>query len=346
MSDEYTCPNCDQSLDQGALFCGNCGQRVIRVKTDDIDLDDIVVPKRAGYAQDKKLKQETPLISLKNNDQKMNASLPGNQPLVNYIAAAATQASVKPLPAYAIAYPHPKQHHAAIALALGIIGIGAGLIVAILGIFLGIAGIILSTTSYKKSSKGLKISSLTVSVLALLVGIGVWVHAVSTDPGDHSQKVVEAPTANGISVFSVTTPCYSVGFSTELNVNNLKGSCAMNAYNGASVSSSTDIYKVLTNHVSGLNQSNFAALTKKAIESDISKNLPGFNIFSESATQFAGDRAYYVQATDSVQNVAIIEEGILSSSKSSPDNLFVIVHVTEGSSTSLSNLQNTWQWND
>jgi len=215
------------------------------------------------------------------------------------------------IPTYAVALPHSKQHRAAIALSLGIIGMAAGLIIAIAGIALGIAGIVLSTTSYKNSSKGLRWSSLIVSILAVLIGGGVWVNNIINDPALHGHKVAQqAGTSNGVSVLSVSTPCYNVGFASQLNVNNDKGSCAMNAYNGNSISSSTDIYKVLTSAVPGLVQSNFSTAAKKALASDVTKNLPGFTIANQAPTTFAGDPAYYVQATDQAQNVSVIEEAV------------------------------------
>jgi hypothetical protein len=265
----------------------------------------------------------------------------------NNLAAATTQPSpATQLPNYAVAYPHPKQHRAAIALAIGIIGMAAGLVIAILGIALGIIGIILSTTAYKGSSKGLKISSLVVSILALLIGTGVWVNAIVHDPALHAQKASNAGTANGVSVLSVSTPCYNVGFANQLNVNNDKGSCAMNAYNGNTISTSTDIYKVLTNSVPGLSQSNFTSATKKAINSDVAKNLPGFKVVNQASTTFAGDAAYYVQAYDSNQNVSVIEEGVLNNSTSSKNNFFVLVHVNNGVTSTLSGIEKNWQWND
>jgi hypothetical protein len=377
MSEEFLCPNCKQPIDNGAQFCGNCGKQLVFLPEsqnkgaamEGIRPVNRVAP-RAVFTRvpDKQVtssysapvdrmfvgqtqQQLQPRLTRQQNapqpQQNSNnfETVYQNTQLDTSASVSATTPTTN-LPSYAVAYPHPKQHRAAIALAIGIIGIGAGFLIAIAGIILGIIGIILSTTSYRGSSKGLKISSLVVSILALLIGTGVWVNAIMHDPALHSQKSSQAGTANGASVLSVSTPCYNVGFAAQLNVNNDKGSCAMNAYNGNTLTTSTDIYKVLTNSVPGLDQSNFSDATKKALIGDIAKNLPGFKVINQSSTTFAGDVAYYAQAYDANQNVSVIEEGVFNNSSKSKNNYFVLVHVNNGLTSTLNGLEKNWQWND
>lgn len=394
MSEEYTCPNCSQPLDEGASFCGNCGQRVIKATSSGISIDGVIPGASnqvSNSAQNNTLNQQpvanrtySSSYSRPSNGARISnvggssfRNNPTNRPLPapqiaqpvsqvqdvytnsanlnneqsNYPnqlePASATSSGNSNLPKYAVAYAHPKQHRASIALVAGCLGIGVSFVASpLFGIVLGIFGIVLSTISPRNAAKGIKIASLITSILALLTGIGVFVYINRTNPAVHGQKVSEAGLSNGSAVLSVNTPCYSVGFETQLNVNNSKGSCAMNAYNGSSVNSSTDIYKVLTNVVPGLNSNNFTSVVKKALTNDVSKNLSGFTVTSQAKTSFSGDDAYYIQANDPAQNVAVIEEGVLNNGSASNPNYYVIVHVTSGSTSTLNGLQKNWQWND
>jgi hypothetical protein len=337
MSEEYTCFNCDQPVEAGAQFCGNCGTAV-----------------SPNFVNPEELSQPTPVVEgqLETNIGQVYDNIPDpdaskqtgyNQPSM----ATGSPAGIGQIPSYAIAYPHPKQHWAAIALAVGIIGTVGGLLVPVIGVLLGLVGIILCTTSYRKTSKGLKIAALIFSITAMLVGLGVWVFLAAHDPKIHPATTVsQAGTSNGASSLSVNTPCYSVTFTAQLNVNNSSGSCAMNAYNGNALTTSTDIYKVLSDETSGLTTDNFGAKAKTAVEADIAQNLPGFTITNEGSAFFAGSPAYLVQASQSGSGVSVIEEAVFHNSSGAQDNFFVLVHAENGQIADLNSFNNSWKWND
>ena len=193
MPEERLCPKCNESVETGATFCGNCGYKLIP-----------------------------------NPQPQATAShVYSNGPATNTIPAYRDVLAYPNMPAYAVPLNHHKQHWGAMALALGILGIGSGMLIPILGIGLGISGIVLITMSYHLTHRRLMLASVTVSVLAILVGIGFWVNVVVHDPRLNLNANQPAATTSGTAKLSVQTPCYSLSFNTVLNVNNSNGSCTL-----------------------------------------------------------------------------------------------------------------------
>ncbi|MHB1865210.1 MAG: hypothetical protein ACYCPS_03555 [Candidatus Saccharimonadales bacterium] len=289
MPEELLCPKCNQTIENGAFFCGNCGFKLV-------------------------------------------PNLP-NQ----------TIASESAIPRYAVPSTHHKQHWAAMSLAFGILGICGGLLIPILGVVLGLVGLVLITSSFKMTHGWLKLTGSVLPALALLFSIGIWVFVAT-----HNTKQTingNYQTANGVSTMSVTTPCYTLSFNTYLNVNNNSGSCALNAYNGPSLASSTDVYRVLASETSTVNLSNFDSLSKQSLLTNVTKNLPGFIVTDEASSIFSGNPAYFVQALNSSSGVAVIEESVFHQN-SSKDNFFLIVHALNSKSANLSDVETSWRWND
>ncbi len=257
-----------------------------------------------------------------------------------------TLGSIQPettsMPPYAIPKTHHKQHWAAMALAFGVLAIGGGLLIPILGVAFAMTGIVLATSSYRITHGWLKPISVLVSVAALIISIGIWVNVAV-----HNAKLTtsnsEAGTSGGVATVSVTTPCYTLSFNTELNVNNSNGSCTLNAYNGTDFQNSSDIFKILASQTNQVGITNFDSFSKQAIESDVSKNLAGFNIIKQANSIFGGSPAYYVTAYNSSTNVSVIEETVLHEF-SKKDNFFVLVHATNGRTVNLNDIEVSWQW--
>jgi uncharacterized membrane protein len=319
MPTEQTCPNCGQQLDPGAAFCGNCGQA-------------ISLPASAA----------SPIARVLENQA--GPQLVSYHPItVQPLPAAA--GNTAGLPSYAVAV-NPSHHHVKLALAVvaGLLGIGAALFIPILAIALGITGIVLATTVPSIAGRLVKLAGITLAALAILAGLAAWVYIAVHDP---RLKAVLAttqaqPAGNSRSAVTVTTPCYSVTFAGQLNVENQKGSCELNAYNGNSLESSTNLYKVLTSSAPTLTSVAFPGLAKSAIEKDVSENLPGFMITGENLGQFAGSPAYVV-TTANKSNVAVVEAAILHPSTGG-NNFFVLVHASQGGSANLSSMEQGWQW--
>lgn len=305
MENEQVCPRCKEAIENGALYCGNCGQKL-----------------KAG-----------PSI-LENGYQ--NKTDPASGSSVAVPATAATNAGI---PSYAIPYSHHKQHFAALALAFGVLGAAAAFILPILGIVFGVIGLILISLSFKITHGRLRLAGLVVPILALLIGLGFWVRAYND-----SKLAAPAGTADGTAMLNVTTPCFSLTFKEILNVNNTRGSCSLNAYNSNTFANSSDVYKIVAERATIINSTNFVSISKPDINSDITKNLPGFSITSTGTTLFAGSQAFYDVAYDSSTDISLIEEAVYHPGTSSIANFFDIIHVVDGKSVNLSEINNSWQW--
>lgn len=343
------CPQCSQPLENGAIFCGNCGQALQAaptppplqpgVSTITISAGGQAfspVPPNAGSAA-------LPLSLLA---QVFANPLPTTvQPGYTGLPVGPAVSPAMAIPSYALSTAQSVNTKLVLALVFGIAGIIGALFMAILGIVLGVAGIVLATTAPRSERHKLKIAGLVLSTLAILVGLGVWVSVIAetTNLAGGNRGANVGTSTNGVA--GTTTPCYSFSFAStsNLNVENTSAACSLNAYNASSLATSSEIYKVLSSTAPTINKANFAGISKTAIEQDIRQSLPSFVITSGYTAQFAGSPAYVVNAVDSATNVAFQETTVLHATTQG-DNLFVLIHAKSGSKTDLSELEANWQW--
>ena len=142
---------------------------------------------------------------------------------------------------------------------------------------------------------------------------------------------------------SVTTPCYSAGFRTQLNIATTDKGCDMQAYDGTNIPNSSTAYKVYAYSQPSITTDSFAGIAKSALEQDVRTNLPGFTLDSENVGQFAGSPAYTVYASDKSNGIAYVEAAVLHQSGGAA-NMFVFVHATSGEKTDLSGIESEWLW--
>ncbi len=291
------CPNCDQPVEAGAAFCGNCGR---------------------------------PLNPLSAPAPVAAAPAPG-------------------LPTYARATPaqHTGETKALLSVIFGIFGIAGALLMAVLGLVLGILGLVMGTMSRHSVRRGLSNAGLVFSSLAVLAGLAVWTYAIKHDPRFNQQsdttKTTHLPAAPAVLSSDLTTPCYSTGFVDKLNISNHTGSCDMSAFNGPTINSSTDAYKIYADSSEVESQAAFMTLAKQALEKDISVNLSGFAVDSQQVGHFAGSPAYFVTASDHTNNIAVIEAAVLHEVKGG-QNVFILVHAINAERADLSIMEAQWQW--
>jgi uncharacterized membrane protein len=290
------CPKCNLPTEDGAAFCGNCGQQL------------------------------------------------------GTVTAATTVAAMpslsRPLPGYAAARPgqHTGEVKALLSLLFGITGLVGAVFMAVLGLLLGVAGIITGTMSRSSKRRRLSTMGLVLSSLSVLAGMAVWIYAIKHQPVT-AQTVKTNPIPSAISMVSadLTTPCYSLSFVDRLNISNNSGNCSMTAFNGQSLDSSTNAYKIYASQSQVHTESAFNILAKKAIEKDVHDTLPSFSVNKELVTTFAGSPAYAIYVADTAHNISLVEEAVLHQTTAG-DNVFIMIHASNGSSIDLNILESQWQW--
>ena len=339
------CPQCGQPIDNGAVFCGNCGLAMQAVAIPATPAPPSMTPGFTamtigvgGQTFSNVPSASAPIAQVINNQTPAAASAHnGTLPVIPSIA------SVGGLPSYAIGAPHHIDTKLVLSLVFGIIGIVGALLVAVTGIVLGIAGIVMATTAPRSTHTKLKVAGIILSSLAIIAGLAVMAAAITNNSKLGSDLADISAGTNRKGVVGTNTLCYSFSFISKLNVENTSATCSLNAYNANSLATSSDIYKVLSSVAPTLNAANFAKISKDALEQDIHQSLPGFSITSEHSGLFAGSPAYTINATDSATNVAIQETTVLHVTAEG-DNLFVLVHATSGSKTDLGELEANWLW--
>ena len=308
------CPNCSQLVENGAAFCGNCGQAL-----------DVSSPK------------DKPTGSHIAQVLKSQVNSDSGQPQYQSPAAAGN------IPSYAIATPlqHIGETKAVLSLLLGIVGIVGALFVALVGLSLGIAGLILGTMSRNSVRRGISTAGIVFSSIAIVVSLGVWAYVIHKQSDIGQAKTTK--TANAFPASTLNTPCYTTGFIDTLNVTNAKNSCDMNAFNGSSLDSSTKAYKVFSSQIAAINANDFNDFAKKAVQKDIAASLPGFTIDSQQFTQFAGSPAYIANTSDKMTGVTVTEAVVYHQVQAGA-NVFVLVHASGRGVADLSTLEAQWQW--
>jgi len=230
------------------------------------------------------------------------------------------------------------------ALILGLIGLAGAFFVPVIGLTLGLLGVALATSTRVTARRTVKSIGLALSALAILAGLASWVYAVNSDPrfNSHLPKAKPADSSTE-SAADLSTPCYSLSFIDELNIDHGKGDCDINAYNGSTLTNSTNAYKVIASKVDVATVNDFTNLAKRAVEKDVAQSLKGFHVDSEKVASFAGSPAYVVNASDKTDNVSVIEAAVLHE-VANGNNVFVLVHANNGDSADLQILESNWQW--
>lgn len=325
------CARCGQPLAEGAAFCGNCGQ-----------------PAAAAGPQANTPPPEQ-LPSPASSTSSMTAQVLANQPAEPQAApgfgtpmAAGAHYGATPIPLSQPAIPEGETK-AILSLIFGVLGL-PGALLPIAGLALGILGIVFGTLSHRSQKHRLSTIGIVVSSLAIVASLGVWAYNINWLEHHGGSKSAGGTHLNG-ELHSVTTPCYSVNLDTALKVANSTGSCSLEAYDGATLETSTmgDFISAATE--TALNASNFGAAAKQGLEQAIHENFPSATITNEFSNTFAASSAYYLEAHDTDTNKNIGAYAVLHQTGHG-ENLFIILQAKANNGTlDMSNLQSNWQWN-
>lgn len=327
------CPKCHQPTENGAAFCGNCGQPL-----------QAAGPKAQPAGPPPPAPPPMSPIARVINNPAPGAA--GSQPQLTAPVPTAPVAAGG-VPSYAVANPaqHAGETKALLSLLFGVAGLVGALFMALIGLALGVTGIVMGTMSRSSARRGLSTAGLVVSSLAVLAGLAVWTYAIKNDPrlSQNTKPANHNVTAPAVVASEIKTPCYSAGLTDKFSVSNAADSCDMKAFNGTTMDSSTDAYKIYADTSQIVNPGNYAAVFKSALDKDVKDNLPNFTTDSETVTKFAGSPAYVIKASDKTHDVAVIEAAVLHQ-VSAGDNVFILVHAINGQSADLNVLEAQWQW--
>jgi hypothetical protein len=285
------CPNCNEPVEPGAVFCGNCGQKL---SDQDVNL-------------------------------KLNADIIPEYSEPNLVE-------------------QTRRTEESMSLVFGVVGVVGSLFVPLAGIVIGLTGVVMASLTVRRGKDLVNIFGAVISIIAILTGIGAWIHASSVQKASISKVNNSAAVTNSsdaVSTNYVQTPCYKMNFTSKLNIQNVPGNCNMNAFNGATFVLSTEAYKVYatkTNYTSD----GFVAMAKQAIDKDVKLSLATFTVSHEESGVFAASPAYFVTVSNG-QGVSIIEAVALHPTTSG-ENFFVFVHAVLGDQADLHDLQLGWQW--
>lgn len=306
------CPNCHEPVESGSAFCGNCGHS----------------------------------FSLSTISQVLGNESPDSGMAQPFFPVVSTAGQAIKLPSYAVPNTSEQRNHlrASLSLVMGLVGVAGAMTMPASGVVLGFAGIVLATLSMRSFKHLISRLGLVASIISVLVGSAAWVYAVTNsqdlvNKNNNSIKTTNNSLAQATN--NIITPCYNLKFATKVNVENVADSCFMNAFNAASMSQSTDAYKILATN-SSVTITNFAIVAKESLEADVKQSLKGFTISKETAGIFAASPAYFVTA-DNGAGVSVIEAAVLHSTKHG-ENFFVLVHAVNGTSVDLLDLQLGWSW--
>ena len=306
------CPRCNQPLENGASFCGNCGQAL------------------------------TQIGQVMQNQQSANQQAAQPQPPMPANAQPALAAPMgQSVPTYAIGTPAQSKGEmkAVLSVVFGLLGIVGGMVIPLVGFIFCFTGFVLASLAWNTQRRSLSIAGFILSLVALTASVGMT--AYIWQQKDNKASMGNSATAKGS--MSVTTPCYSAGFGSQLNVDNNENSCDMAAFNKDTFANSTEGYKVYSQNSQTVNEANVAEIGKTAIEKDMQTNLPGYTVVSSEAVRFAGSPGYAVKAEKASDGISVVEAVVFHETEGDK-NLFVIVHADSLAKADLAKLEKGWKW--
>lgn len=324
------CQKCNQPIELGAAFCGNCGEAIVAATPSPVATE----PPPPQPATPQQNQPPSPIAQVMQTQQ---PSAP------THALTPATVGGHASMPAYALgnSVKHNGELTAWMAILFGIAGIAGGVIMALIGLAFGAVGIVMGTLAYSGTKRKLSVAGIVVSCIAVLVGLGVWVYAYNTDQNNKEASSHKVDTSS-VLLNELSTPCYSLGFVDKLNVKNSADSCDAVAYDGAAIETSTNAYKVYANK-SSVTEADFVATVKPAIEKDVSQNLSDFTIKNEQISEFAGSPAYIVRVANGDNTINIVEAAVLHK-VGTGENVFILVHAVNAKTVDLDVLEAQWIW--
>lgn len=333
------CPTCSQPIENGAAFCGNCGQTLAQAPQPTPAPNPSQQPQPTPVAavspvtQPQQNPASNQIAQVYNNQ----AAAPPAAPVVGTPLAASSNTAI---PAYAV--PAAADHTETkliLSVVCGVLGIVGSLFMPILGLGLGLTSVILATLCAHTHKKGLYITGLVLGSLSILTALAVWVYVIKTNTQPVAQR---SSTSSASGSRAVATPCYSFDFDSSYKVESSATSCDTTIYDGATLSESNDAYKVVSSSQTTINSSNLQDVAKNVLEADLKATLPSGSIVKSGSTTFAGSPAYSATIADAQ---GAITESIVLQKTATNKTFFVVLHAAGNSKdANLKALEANWEW--
>lgn len=265
------CAKCNQPLDQGVQFCGNCGQPT----TPPVVSAAPVVPAPSASSVSSVATPPQPLVAAP-----ASQLVPGLSGLPIQPAIAQTPVMTAATPILA-AGDHTAGGKATAGLILGIMSMIAWLF-PLLGFPVAIIGLVMSILGRRSQHRGLAITGMVLSSIGLVLTLLLSFIAVMAEmKGD----ALKAPT--GLEGKHIETACYIADLPGGYVDDTQASSCTVNAVHSDGGSSFT-LKTVDAPNITDANLNEAARLDVRLVQSKI----PGSTIKEEGSSTFAGYKAY------------------------------------------------------
>ncbi len=141
----------------------------------------------------------------------------------------------------------------------------------------------------------------------------------------------------------LATPCFMLSLVDTFNVTNKNDTCDSNLYNKSTFAKSTNVYKIVSTNSGSNDETFFNQQAKTAVDKEIAADYASYTITKEESSTFSGSTDYIAYFVDQKQDIAAVEAAVLHQTNHG-ENIFIITHAVNGSSTNLQSLEAGWQW--
>jgi hypothetical protein len=327
------CPRCNEAVEPGAAFCGNCGQ----------PLQQAAPPSPGAVPSDSN--QPSPMAQVLQGSPQSYAP----QQLGSPLAAGSGPA----IPGYATVNPlqHKAETRAMIGLILAVVSVPAA-VVPFIGLAIAIVALAVVLPTRKMLHKKTMATVATVlAVMGLLLSIAAFAynltHYKKPATGDISSNSATTTTSDQTSSQAQAsgkiagTPCYQALMPGMDHTETAADSCNTQAYKGSELNTSRDVYTVQALAKKELTSANLSTVGKDAANYFLTNSLPGFTATSQNLGTFANSPAYYLKASNA--DGATVVMALVVHSSSHGENVFAVIHAVNGQSE-LTGIEKNWEW--
>lgn len=193
-----------------------------------------------------------------------------------------------------------------------------------------------------KRVSGKIIAAIATGLILLLLGSLFLAYSLARDSQKQSADKPagsSSQAAGDAGLKTIATPCYSTKISTDFDISNTTGSCALEA--AQSTGGETIFIKAIAARTT-YTEAQFAVIAKEDVKNVLSA-LPGTTIISEGGGTFAGDTAYTFDLGRSEGKGS----GKITYVRHTPTNgfnVFIVGRLASGSDASLTDIESNWKW--